>query len=86
MNSHVGNPFADHDLIASYEGWYETAGRRADALEKRLLDELLTDFPALGTVLEVGCGMGGFTRSLLGRERVVHVTRSGLFNLGKKGC
>ena len=62
MTSHVGNPFAGHDLVASYEGWYETAGRRADTLEKRLLDELLTDFPALGTVLEVGCGTGHFSR------------------------
>ena len=62
MTSHVGNPFAGHDLVASYEGWYETAGRRADVLEKQLLDELLTDFPALGTVLEVGCGTGHFSR------------------------
>ena len=54
MTSHVDNPFTDNDLVASYDRWYETAGRRADALEKRLLDELLTDFPALGTVLEVG--------------------------------
>ena len=54
MTARSGNPFSDHELVASYEGWYETAGRRADVLEKRLLDELLTDFPTPGTVLEVG--------------------------------
>ncbi len=56
------NPFADHDLVSAYEGWYETAGRRADKLEKRLLDELLVNLPAIETVLEVGCGTGHFGR------------------------
>lgn len=56
------NPFDDRDLVASYENWYETTGRRADGLEKQLLNQLLTDFPAVGTVLEVGCGTGHFSR------------------------
>jgi len=56
------NPFDDRDLVASYESWYETTGRRADELEKKLLDELLAEFPAVETVLEVGCGTGHFSR------------------------
>ena len=56
------NPFDDRDLVASYESWYETTGRRADELEKQLLDELLAEFPAVETVLEVGCGTGHFSR------------------------
>jgi len=62
VTSHIGNPFTDNDLVASYEGWYETAGRRADELEKRLLDELLGDTAAIETVLEVGSGTGHFSR------------------------
>lgn len=62
MSSDVGNPFAGHDLVASYEGWYETAGRRADGLERQLLEELLVDVQNVETVLEVGCGTGHFSR------------------------
>jgi len=62
VTSHDGNPFADHDLVASYEGWYETTGSRADELEKQLLNELLVDLPPIETVLEVGCGTGHFGR------------------------
>ncbi len=62
MTAHAGNPFADNDLVASYEGWYGTTGRRADELEKQLLNELLVDLPAIETVLEVGCGTGHFCR------------------------
>lgn len=56
------NPFADPALVDGYEGWYETTGRRADHLEKALLQWLLSHFPEANTLLEVGCGTGHFTR------------------------
>lgn len=56
------NPFVDPALAAGYEAWYQTAGRRADQLEKELLVWLLARFPSAGTLLEVGCGSGHFTR------------------------
>jgi SAM-dependent methyltransferase len=56
------NPFANPALVAGYEAWYETAGRRADRLEKELLERLLTGFPQAHTLLEIGCGTGHFTR------------------------
>jgi ubiquinone/menaquinone biosynthesis C-methylase UbiE len=57
-----GNPFVLPKVVADYEAWYETAGRRADHLEKALLKRLLTSFPHPSTILEVGCGTGHFTR------------------------
>jgi ubiquinone/menaquinone biosynthesis C-methylase UbiE len=62
--SSTSNPFDDPELAARYEGWYEGSGRSADVQEKRLLAELLRDFPEASTVLEVGCGTGHFTRWL----------------------
>lgn len=56
------NPFADPATVAGYEAWYQTAGRRADHLEKALLGRLLVGFAGASTVLEVGCGTGHFTR------------------------
>jgi SAM-dependent methyltransferase len=56
------NPFADPALAAGYEVRYQTAGRRADQLEKRLLMWLLARFPSAVTLLEVGCGSGHFAR------------------------
>jgi len=50
---------------AHYEAWYETPeGRRADELEKGVLGWLLQGFPRPGSVLELGCGTGHFTRWL----------------------
>jgi len=50
---------------AHYEAWYETPeGRRADELEKVVLGWLLRSFPGSGSVLEIGCGTGHFTRWL----------------------
>jgi ubiquinone/menaquinone biosynthesis C-methylase UbiE len=56
------NPFASPGAASSYEAWYETAGRRADRLEKALLKRLLASFPQASSLLEVGCGTGHFTR------------------------
>jgi ubiquinone/menaquinone biosynthesis C-methylase UbiE len=57
-----GNPFADPALVVGYEDWYRTTGRRADRLEKALLQRLLARFPQARTILEVGCGTGHFSR------------------------
>ena len=56
------NPFENPALVEGYEAWYETSGRRADRLEKALLQRLLAGFPNVYTLLEVGCGTGHFTR------------------------
>ncbi|MEJ2735881.1 MAG: class I SAM-dependent methyltransferase [Anaerolineae bacterium] len=62
MRRSVHNPFANLEAAAGYEAWYETTGRRADRLEKDLLKQLLARFPQAGSLLEVGCGTGHFTR------------------------
>jgi ubiquinone/menaquinone biosynthesis C-methylase UbiE len=58
----VVNPFANPGMASGYEAWYERTGCRADRLEKALLKRLLARFPQAGTLLEVGCGTGHFTR------------------------
>jgi ubiquinone/menaquinone biosynthesis C-methylase UbiE len=62
-----GNPFTDPGSVVGYEQWYGTVGRRADRLEKRLLQVLLDRFPNADDVLEVGCGTGHFTRWMTSR-------------------
>ncbi len=62
MQRSAFNPFANPDLASGYEAWYETTGRRADRLEKALLERLLARLPRARTLLEVGCGTGHFTR------------------------
>jgi SAM-dependent methyltransferase len=55
----------DERVAAHYEAWYETPeGRRADELEKAVLGWLLQGFSGSGSVLELGCGTGHFTRWL----------------------
>jgi len=58
----IANPFTNPTIVAGYEAWYETSGRRADRLEKALLKRLLAGFSRARTLLEVGCGTGHFTR------------------------
>lgn len=73
------NPFDNPEVVRGYEKWYAGRGRRADRLEKRLLAELLADFPQDASVLEVGCGTGHFTRWLAEKGyRVVGVDCSAL--------
>lgn len=55
----------DKDVAERYESWYETTeGRRADELEKAVLNWLLQSFPRADSVLEIGCGTAHFTRWL----------------------
>ncbi len=62
MRRSLFNPFATTEVASGYESWYETKGRRADRLEKALLRQLLARLPQAGSLLEVGCGTGHFTR------------------------
>ncbi len=58
------NPF-DERIALHYEAWYDTPeGRRADELEKSVLGGLFQGFSGSGSVLELGCGTGHFTRWL----------------------
>lgn len=55
----------DDRVAARYEAWYDTGeGRRADAQEKAALEEALRTFRDIGSMLEIGCGTGHFTRWL----------------------
>jgi len=57
------NPFFEEKLAQRYEQWYEVSeGRRADLLEKELLEQLLDGFSGVQSLLEIGCGTGHFTR------------------------
>ena len=52
----------DLERAKRYEGWYTTPfGRRADRVEKEMLQGLLADFGGRHSLLEVGCGTGHFT-------------------------
>ncbi len=53
----------DREEARQYEAWFETpAGQRIDAQERALMARLLADFGRPGTMLEVGCGTGHFSR------------------------
>ncbi len=61
-NQTNSNPFDDLSLIQEYEDWYTNQGRRADRLEKTLLEWLIGHFQEPSSILEVGCGTGHFAR------------------------
>ena len=54
----------DREEAKQYEAWFDTAeGQRIDALEKAVLRHLLEDLQRQsGTMLEVACGTGHFSR------------------------
>lgn len=53
----------DRERANRYEDWFDSPfGRRADRVEKGILQEFLSDFGDVGSLLEVGCGTGHFTR------------------------
>jgi ubiquinone/menaquinone biosynthesis C-methylase UbiE len=68
----------DLEQAKRYEAWYTTPfGRRADQVEKEMLQGLLADFGESHSLLEVGCGTGHFTDwfaslglSVVGLDRV----------------
>jgi ubiquinone/menaquinone biosynthesis C-methylase UbiE len=61
----MGTLLFDERIAPFYEAWFDTPeGRRADRLEKQLLARVLELLDPPGTLLEVGCGTGHFTRWL----------------------
>jgi SAM-dependent methyltransferase len=52
----------DQKIVATYESWYEGKYKRADQLEKNLLEEMLRKLDGVESILEVGCGTTRFTR------------------------
>src|SRR5579872_226961 len=49
-------------IVESYESWYEGKYKRADLLEKRVLEVMMKQFDNPSKLLEIGCGTGHFTR------------------------
>jgi len=57
----MSGPNSDPEAVRRYEEWYETGfGRRADAVERRLLGRHLEGFGGARSLLEIGCGTGHF--------------------------
>ena len=71
------NPFSDPSIVAGYEAWYDTSGRRAGRMEEALLSRWLARFPVGTSLLEVGCGTGHFGRGFAAQGyRVAGLDRS----------
>lgn len=61
----MGMLLFDERIAPFYEAWFDTPeGKRADCLEKQLLAGVLEELEPPGSLLEVGCGTGHFTRWL----------------------
>jgi len=54
--------YFQEEIVKTYESWYEGKYKRADKLEKTLLQKLLNTLPHAESLLEVGCGTAHFTR------------------------
>jgi ubiquinone/menaquinone biosynthesis C-methylase UbiE len=74
----MGSVLFDDKIAPFYEAWFDTPeGRRADRLEKAALTQVLAPLEPPGTLLEVGCGTGHFSRWLTERGwRVVGLDHS----------
>ena len=54
--------YFQEDIVKTYESWYTGKYKRADKLEKTLLQKLLKTLEPAESLLEVGCGTAHFTR------------------------
>ena len=54
--------YLQEQIVQNYEAYYQTKYKRADVLEKKLLEKLLEQLGDTQKLLEVGCGTGHFTR------------------------
>jgi ubiquinone/menaquinone biosynthesis C-methylase UbiE len=50
------------EIVRTYESWYEGKYKRADMLEKKVLEIMIGQFDNPRTILEVGCGTAHFTK------------------------
>ena len=57
-NGDAKTHFEQEQTAKKYEAYYDTKYKRADQLEKKLLAELLAQFPHVKSIVEVGCGTG----------------------------
>lgn len=54
--------YFQEDIVKTYESYYQEKYKRADTLEKALLEKLLDSLSPVESLLEVGCGTAHFTR------------------------
>jgi ubiquinone/menaquinone biosynthesis C-methylase UbiE len=62
QTSHFVPWYMKADVVEGYEGWYEGKYKRADLLEKRVIQVMIEQFENPKTILEIGAGTGHFTR------------------------
>ena len=54
--------YLEEQKVEEYEAYYQNKYRRAELLEKKVLERALEEFDGAERILEVGCGTGHFTR------------------------